>query len=184
MKSIKNILLLFFLTTLIIQVQAQEGGAIDNLAFTFKANFPSKPDFQQRSIPSPMGDLTLNLYVCEGGEADENLLYLVNATAYPAETVHSDSTDKIEAFYQGAISGAASNVNGKVLTRKAIEVNGYEGREVTIKMDADGSVAIIRSRMVLIQNVIYMMQTIAEEGKDGNQAAQVFLESFEYYGKK
>ena len=184
MKSIKKILILLFLATLVVPMCAQEGGAVDNLAFTFKAEFPSKPDFQQQSIPSPMGDLTLNLYLYEGGEEDENLLYLANATAYPPETVHSDSTDKIEAFYQGAISGAASNVNGSVLTRKVIDVDGYEGREVTIEMSADGNIAIIRSRLVLIQNVIYMMQTIAKEEKDGNQAAQVFLESFEYYGKK
>ncbi|MEL6132274.1 MAG: hypothetical protein AAFR59_02795 [Bacteroidota bacterium] len=90
----------------------------------------------------------------------------------------------MDGFYKGVASGAARNVNGRLLSTKVLEVDGYEGREITISIAADeaGNEAIIRSRMVLIENVIYMIQTITKKEHDGNGAIKAFMDSFDYYG--
>lgn len=147
--------------------------------FGYSVEFPKKPEENTQVVNSAIGELKMNMFMYDASEGgnDDNVLYLVNCTEYPDTLVHSDKTEQLEAFFEGAINGAVSNVQGKLLSKKEIQLGQYPGREMSI--DYGNGQAIIRMRMYLVKNVMYMLQTIAETEKDNNASAVRFMDSFE-----
>lgn len=144
----------------------------------FKILFPQKPEYTPQTIESEIGELTLNLYSYDASSAenDENIIYMVNYTAYPLEMVNSDNMETLDAFFTGAIEGAAKNVDGKILSEKKIMMGNIEGREVQI--DYSNGEAIITMRVYLTKNKVYMAQVITETAKANNKSLQKFMNSF------
>lgn len=142
----------------------------------YQVQFPKKPIQNKQKVPSPIGDLIMDIYMYEATEGDDNLVYMVNYTKYPANSVNSNNTEKLEGFFEGAINGAVSNVQGKLLSKKDVKLGKYPGKEITI--DFQNGLAVIRSRMYLVEDQMYMVQTIAETAKNGNSAATRFMNSF------
>lgn len=107
---------------------------------------------------------------------DENLVYMINVTDYPAEAIHSDKKDNLKTFFDGAVNGAVTNVGGKLISQKEVVFKGYPGRE--IKVDFQDGMAIITMRTILVKNRNYIIQTICETAKDGNKSMTKFFDSF------
>ena len=102
---------------------------------------------------------------------------MANRTTYPDTLIHSDFTDQIESFFRSAIDGAVSNVQGKLLSENSITMGAYPGR--AIKVDYMNGLAIINMRFYLVQNNMYMLETISETSKDDNISIKRFFDSFE-----
>jgi len=97
---------------------------------------------------------------------------------YPDSLFHIESAD-LNSFYESAINGAVTNVNGKLVYAKDIQLNNMEGREAKINYEVEGESGITMLRVFLAANRMYMIQTITENGKDANASIGRFMDSFE-----
>ncbi|HSZ72288.1 MAG TPA: hypothetical protein VK750_06390 [Cytophagaceae bacterium] len=182
MKNLKSTT--FILTTLSLAlclsfVQADKWVLVHSKKYNYKIEFPKKPKEQTQSLDSELGKLQLNMFVYDASEVkgEDNLYYLCNCTEYPGTAVSSANKEALEGFYRGGIDGAVKNVKGKLLTEKTITIDGYEGREATI--DYQEGLAVITMRMLLVENRMYLVQTITETSKLPNESVSKFMESFQ-----
>jgi len=161
-------------------VKPNEWFWLESKQYGYKVEFPDKPTERPQRIKSAIGELKLNMFIYDASKApqDDNLMYMVNYTEYPDSVVNADKIENLDVFFRGAIDGAVKNVNGKLLSEKIIELGKHEGREV--KVDFQDGVAVIRMRMFLVQNKMYMLQTITETSKDFNKSITRFMDSFQF----
>lgn len=147
-------------------------------AYGCKLEFPGEPTQKKQKINSAVGKLKLDMYIYEPAAQakDENLVYLFNYTEYPSSQVSSGDTEALDAFFDNALKGAVNTVNGKLLSEKDISIGKYPGREA--KIDYKEGVAIITVRLYLVENKMYMLETIAETKKDPNASITKFMNSF------
>jgi hypothetical protein len=153
----------------------------ESKTFGYKIEFPQKPEESMQEVDSEIGKLTLNLKsyeVTEKSPADDNLMYLVNCTAFPDSIVNSSNTAKHDGFFRGTIDGAVKNISGKISSEKPISLKGgYPGREVQI--DFNEGTAIIYMRLYLVNNKLFMLETITQKAKVPNTSISRFLNSFQ-----
>ena len=140
--------------------------------------FPSKPSFETEDMNSAVGKLKIDMYMYEVPDsvADDNHLYALYETEYPENSISSDRKEKQDDFFRGAIDGSAKNVNGKILSEKKIELEGYPGHEVRI--DFKDGLAVIRMRYYLVKNRLFMLQIFTETKKEQNKSIDRFMDSF------
>lgn len=143
----------------------------------FQILYPKLPSSQTQTINSVIGDLkvTGHIYNASKDTTDANLTYGVLTTEYPDTLVHSDKKEILSNFFRSATDGAVKNVNGKLISEKEIELDGFPGRD--IKIDLKGF-AVMRMKAFLVKNKLYMLQTITKTEKDGNQSVEKFMNSF------
>jgi hypothetical protein len=146
----------------------------------FKMDFPGQVTTSQQKIPSAIGELTMNIHTVQppSKDYDENIVYMVIQTDYPAESISSDDTAMLPAFFRNAIDGGVANAKGKLVFEKEIKFNGYPGREIKIEMaDSKSTTPVhLTSRIFLVKNRMYMMQVITR--KEGNASIKKFWDSF------
>ena len=148
-----------------------------------KMEFPGKPTKKAQKINSGAGKLKMDMYSYEATDQvkDDNLVYLFNYTEYPSSQVNSSDTEALDTFFDNAINGAVGAVNGKLLSKKNTPIGKYPGREA--KIDYLDGVAIITMRLYLVENKMYMLETIAETKKDPNASITKFMNSFVLTGE-
>jgi hypothetical protein len=140
--------------------------------------FPKEPASQPQVINSEIGELKLNIFVYDASESgtDENLVYLVSSTEYPDSLINSERTEILPELFKNTLAGILSNINGKLLSETVIDINGFPGREV--KVDFMEGQAIIKIRIFLVKNILFMIETITETGKVPNKSIDRFMDSF------
>jgi len=145
----------------------------------YKILFPKKPVESIQTISSAIGELNLNLNIYEvpETETEDNLAYIVNKTEYPDSIVNSDKKDILVGFFRNSIDGAVKNVQGKLLSETKIELSGYPGRE--IRIDFQNGLAVIKMRLYLVKNKMFLLETISETKKGFNKSIDKFMNSFE-----
>ena len=144
---------------------------------TFSLQFPKKPETQETTQQSAVGELKLVISIYEGDkDNDENYVYGIITSDYPDSLINSDKKDILEKVFRGSIDGAVGNVQGKLLKESVIEKNGFPGREITV--DFKDGMAIILMRMYLVHNRMYILQTITETSKASNASVVKFFNSF------
>ncbi len=176
MRSVRFILILSGLISL--SFLTETWYLLDSNNFGFSILFPQKPAEEAQVIPSAVGELKLNMYIYDASadDTDENLIYLVNYTEYPDSLFAGASEEKITKMLRGSVDGMLSNVEGKLISEKVIELNGFPGRE--IKASIQNATAIINVRFYLVRNKMYLIETITDATKDSNQSMSKFLNSF------
>ena len=144
--------------------------------FGFTALAPEEMSISNQKVPSAIGELQMDIFTYTPKKEDSNLVYMLIHTEYPAESIHSDSLEKRNGFFEGAINGAVTNVKGKLLTQTDLMIGQYPGKEITI--DFQQGQYIIKIRMYLVKNKMYLLQTISEPKKSGNELSKRFMTSF------
>jgi|WetSurSiteA1Bulk_404760.scaffolds.fasta_scaffold36656_1 hypothetical protein len=144
----------------------------------FNIAFPKEPTSQPQVINSEIGELKINIFMYDASEAgnDENLVYLVSSTEYPDSLINSGKTEILPDLFKNTLQGILNNVNGKLLSENVIEINGFPGREV--KVDFMEGQAIIKIRIFLVKNKLFMIETITETAKFPNKSIDRFMDSF------
>lgn len=145
----------------------------------FVASFPKKPEADSQAINSAFGKLRMNsfMYDASADSTDENLVYGVMATKYPDSLAKAANNKAfIKGFFDGVTKGSVKSVNGKLLSEKDIELDGYPGKE--IRVDFQNGLAVIRMRIYMVKTVMFTLQTICYTERDENKSMYRFLESF------
>ncbi|MFN6946338.1 MAG: hypothetical protein ACK4ND_15425 [Cytophagaceae bacterium] len=175
---IASLILLSFMSF----IQAEKWFLLESKQYGYKIEFPKKPTEKPQVVNSEIGELKMNIFIHDASKdgKDDNLIYMVNYTEYPDTLIHSDKTEILSDFFRNSIDGAVRNVHGKLLSEKVIQIGEYPGRE--IKIDFRDGMAVIRMRIYLVKNQMYLLQTITETKKDFNKSITRFMDSFELIG--
>ena len=140
--------------------------------------FPEQPSANHQNIDSDIGELKMNIFMYQANDsnADDNILYGITSTAFPKDYLVDPTEDELKEFFRGSIDGAVNNVQGKLISEKIVTFEGYPGRE--FKIDYRDGLAFIFMRAYLVENTMYMLQTITVPSKDSNKSIYRFMDSF------
>ena len=145
----------------------------------FRIEMPDLPTVSTQLLSSKIGELEMHLFMHEGEAGiDENILYMINYTDYPKNILNSTMEKaSLDKFLRSSINGAVNNMDGELKSEKEIEVLGNTGREVVIGY-LSGE-AIMRMQIIVVDNRMFTLQTIALAVNDDNEAQKRFFNSFE-----
>lgn len=91
----------------------------------WRIGFPAVPQINEILTPSTAGELTSTTYsIAVGGTS-----YAIVVTDYPAGTIDGTNPDTID----GAVRGAAEQVDGEVTSTRTLTIDGAPGREAIIR---------------------------------------------------
>ncbi|VXB65190.1 conserved hypothetical protein [Flavobacterium sp. 9R] len=145
----------------------------------FKVLFPKMPNSTIKKINTEAGELQMqvNMYDASKDETDENLIYSVTSSEYPKTHIESHiKHDSLNTFFRNSIEGMVNNVKGKLISESKINLGNFQGRE--FKIDFRDGLAIIKTRMYLVENKVYFLQTITKTDKEKNKLIEKFMNSF------
>jgi len=167
---------LFCCITFITAAHAQQK-KYENKAGHFSIVFPGAVTPQTQDIPSEVGNLKMNMFMCTPDEGkDVNGLYAVDYTDYPSTMVSSDSSKALrERFFTGAVNGFAKNVNGQIVNSGSTMYKVYPG--VKAKVSMEGGFMYVQA--YLVKSRLYLLLVGCDTDKDGNAAIEKFFKSFE-----
>lgn len=176
MKKIFNPLFAIIFIVLASSFAAAKWYTYQSKEFTYSVQFPAEPTEQIQELDSDVGKISLNLqlYSVPPESDDVNLLYLSNATAYPKDMINISDKNALAEYYNGAIDGAVGNTNGTLLYEKIYFYKKLEGREIGVEIPE----GLIKMRILIDENVVYMLETICPVNKDNNANMNRFFNSF------
>ena len=150
----------------------------ESTPFGFKIEFPAKPTEKTKVINSSVGELTINMFEYAGSKENNselNLLYMASYTEYP-HSIDAGQKDKQKELCRKVVDDAVNRVQGKLLKETSISLNGYEGVEARIEYK--NGAEVLKMRMYLVDNKMYMLETLTEIAKDNNKSILRFMDSF------
>ncbi|HEB62146.1 MAG TPA: hypothetical protein ENI82_03245 [Bacteroidetes bacterium] len=162
-------------------INAQENDPLQNWLFLegdeFVFNVPDTPSYQVQPLITDLGTIDFNMcYVESKLNADPNQLYTLGFSDYPANSIHSDSTDKVDAFLQSSLEGALQNLKGKLISKKEITMNAYKGLDFEISFQEEAIVDHFQT--YLVKNRLYVLQVITLATEKDNDWLEKFFSSF------
>ena len=136
----------------------------------FSILVPRTPRETTETVETEMGTHDEHTFTVIHGD----IAYIVNYGDYPQSLRNVDSRAMLDALRDGAVE----SVGGKLLSERAISVDGYPGREVKIKVSNDSETAIMQVRIYIVRNRLYYIYTIAPETRASSPDVKKFLDSF------
>ena len=140
--------------------------------FGFSIQFPVKPvKSMDPDSPTPA---YMYIYDATKSGTDDNLIY---SATYAEIDTSAGNFEQTDALFNKAITGAVKGVKGKLLSKNTIYLNGgIPGRE--IRIDFKHGLAIIKMRIYVVKNKMYLLQTITETKKQYNLSVTRFMNAF------
>lgn len=150
---------------------------------SYTISFPHAPLESSQQINSAVGLLDLNIAMHEVGNApDDNMVYMAIYSDYPDTLVNSDFSDEIiNKFFDGAVNGAVTNVQGSLIKSDTASYRDYPGR--SIQIDYGNGQAVIEMKFYLVKNRAYILQVISPFTNPENKSSQRFFNSFALLNK-
>ena len=178
-KKISTLSLIFFVSILSSGfVLTSDWFLMKNKEQGYQIEFPKEPTASVQTVKTKAGpvDMHINMLDLSKKDVDDNLIYLSSFAQYPDSLVHSDNKEELKGFFKETIEGLVGSIDGEILSRKEVKIDSYDGREVKINFQ-DG-MAIIRIRVYLVENKVYMLQVITKTENDSNESISKFMNSF------
>ncbi|WP_412985110.1 hypothetical protein [Pontimicrobium sp. IMCC45349] len=157
-------------------VVAQEWQKFKSETFEFTADYPGEPKYSTQEIPTGVGNLTMHMFMLsELPPESKNAVYSVIRSDYPEDMFEEPEEGYIKTVLDGAVNGAVTNVNGRLLIDNSITFNGYPGRSIKIAIEG----AYIYIRCYLVKNIMYISQVVTLDVHEDNADIDKFHDSFE-----
>jgi hypothetical protein len=145
----------------------------EDLAFV--AYYPKEPERTVQKVSTEVGELDMHMIMYAPDSGDDNAAYSVIRSDYPEDQFTDADDEYNNTVLDGAVEGAVSNVQGKLVFDNKVKFNGYPGR--SIKIEINGGFIYINAYLVV--NSMFITQVICLTANDGNTAIERFLNSFE-----
>ncbi len=144
----------------------------------FSIDMPNQPTNQDMNQPSAIGDLKINMLMCEPINDKNGNYYIVATTDYPIEMVNSTTMTPAEIinFYDTVLEGGRTNVKGILIKEGEIKLDSFLVKTVDVKTQ-DGALNI-RFATLLLKNRMYMLQVLTENSLENNKGLERFFKSF------
>lgn len=162
-------------------VHSQEWEKYKSQDLAFIAYFPGTPERTVQKLDTALGELDMHMvsYGSEGMSMD-NAYYGIIRSDYPEEQFANLSKEEIKSVLDGAVNGAVTNVNGTLIADETINLNGYPGRKIRIKVEG----GILFMNTYLVKNTMYVTQVISEDGKEYPDKTNKFMNAFDILNVK
>ena len=141
---------------------------------------PEKMNHKVDSIATPVGKIAWHTYFLqqanEEAEDASSMIFMMSYCDYPAYTVHSDSTELLEEFFESTIDQAVAAVEGELRYVTEQTLHDFPGRFWRIDY-LDGE-AVIKTRAFVVENRFYTVQVVSKRALNFNPASNRFFDSF------
>ncbi len=139
----------------------------------FTIKFPAETTTTTQNSFSPLfGYISITKESCETDFG----FYCINFSELPKDTLLKITNDELQKFITEAFVSNVLNTNGKILSKKQIEIDGHWAFE-GIGSIQDGKV-FLHLKSVIIDNYYYQYFVIYAKGGENNQVTKDFLNSF------
>ena len=136
----------------------------------FSVLFPAAPRAETQPVNTVAGTIQMHNHTATGGAFE----YAVSYADYPEWIAQADPTAALD----GAVEGAAANVDGSIASHESIRLSGYPGRDVTIEARQACVEATVRTRIYLVGKRLYMVVVVAPRDQYSESDATAYLDSF------
>jgi len=140
----------------------------------FSTFFPDRPSEAENLISTEIGEVNQETFYLNRDEGPV-YFYQVNFIAYPEHTIHSDSTEFLEEFFNETIDAAAKEMKGELVYSSDIEEKGFRGKLYRIDYKEDRFT--LKAKTFVVRNRYYSIQVIFKKGQE-YRAVDRFLDSF------
>ncbi|MBQ0786255.1 MAG: hypothetical protein KBT69_02065 [Oceanihabitans sp.] len=175
MKKVLYVITLFIVAT--VNVNAQDWIDYKSEELAFISEFPNEPERTTQDLESDIGNLQLHMIMYSppiDGD-DENEIYGVIRTTYPKSYFEDADEAYNSNILDGAVEGAVTSVQGKLVFDNKITFNGFPGRNIKIEIE----LGFIYMNAYLVENKMFISQVICLTNKDNNDSIKRFLNSFD-----
>ncbi|MEO0581510.1 MAG: hypothetical protein AAF135_04745 [Bacteroidota bacterium] len=189
MKYIPSILLFLLLSVSVCaqdspsEAPSEEETTDDLFSFTSKINghtfsldLACEPTYQQQTNPTPVGEIKLELNICELSDDKETSLY-INSITHLAEGMIPPGTEK--PFLDSYLTGTATGMKGELIKKEDTDFKDFLASETIIKLEIEGSTSYVHGRYMLIEGAIYSLQVFNTEEKTHPSLKELW-DSFDY----
>ena len=143
----------------------------------FKIDFPEKPTDELRELDTELGVMLLNMQMLEPKDKSANLMLLASQSIYPTPIVDEKDSVALQEFYENSIDSSLKGTGSTFISSEDIFYKGKLGKEY--KGDFRNGMAVLKYRVFLIDNVLYMQGGMTHPLKQENEVLMKFLDSFE-----
>ena len=143
----------------------------------FRILSPGKMENKADTVKTPLGNLVYHTYYFHTNDKkQENYVYMLSYCDYPELTVHSDSLDLLQDFFETTMEAAVSSVRGELMYSADTDLDEYPAKRWRI--DYLNGQGVIKTKAVVVDNRYYAVQTVTQKGRAINQSSDAFLDSF------
>ncbi len=131
-----------------------------------------------------LGELEYHIFIYRDNSKDpDNLAYMVSYCDYPDGSIHSDSTELAQDFFEATIDQAVESVNGKLAYSSESKYRGYPGMIWRTDYGGDDG-GIIRTKAFIKGQRYYSIQTVCSKDKSMNLSSDKFFNAFNLISSK
>lgn len=143
----------------------------------FSALTPAPMTEKITTAKTAIGELAYHTFSCQPPENEQdNLLYLISYCDYPAGTVHSDSAALLAEFFAATVEESAQSIRGELAYAADFQWGDFPGK--IWRVDYNRGEATLRTKLIVVKNRVYTLQTACLRAKTLNASADRFFDSF------
>ncbi|NRA50067.1 MAG: hypothetical protein HRU12_13115 [Phaeodactylibacter sp.] len=145
----------------------------------FRVIAPGEMKMAVDTIEAPVGQLTYYTYYYQPPAEEksaENLMYMVSYCDYPEGSLHADSTELLEAFFETTRESGAFSINGDLIYHSERNLGAANGQYWRI--DYLNSEAVLKTWALVDHNRFYSVQTATVAKRSLNKSTDRFFDSF------
>lgn len=130
------------------------------------------------TVNAAVGELYYHTFL-HNNEGEEGIsVYMLSYVTYPESSIHHDSTELLEPFFQNTIEAAEESVYGELAYQDNFEMRGYPGKVWRIHYNKGN--AVIHTRAIVAGNAYYTLQTVSSREYALSPEAETFFDSFRF----
>jgi hypothetical protein len=165
--------LAFTFSTLISQAQDVDWFTYHSKKWDYSIEFPEEPEESKEWTETMVGSLKMYVAMYQTEESS----YMTSVTSYPEAMLNLFAKAKDgDPFYDGLFNGLSGSLEGTVESQKPIQYGAYKGREARIH--AFDESALVTVRVYVIENEVYMIQTMYAIDAVQEENMKRFFDSF------
>ncbi|OPY04503.1 MAG: hypothetical protein A4E67_02350 [Syntrophaceae bacterium PtaB.Bin038] len=141
----------------------------------FSVSMPGTPVERRQAYQTQAGPVEAHFFTVEADRG--SLVYMVVYGDYPEALM---ATGDREMLLDAARDGAVGNIQGTLLSERAVSIGGHPGRELQV-LSSDGRLAL-KMRIYLVNNRQYQVVAVTPKETRSTADRDRFLDSFRLKG--
>ncbi|MFZ1702987.1 MAG: hypothetical protein WAT79_01505 [Saprospiraceae bacterium] len=143
---------------------------------SFKILSPGNMEWGIKHTLTDLGELKTQTYLHKGTEENPEIIYIVNYTDYPNESLDADSTELLEDFFQTSLEGIIEKLDGELLYYADIS-NIYVPQKM-YRISYNKGQALVKGIFLIYRDRFYSIQVFTSFSKSNSPEVDKFLLSF------
>ncbi|MCB0642369.1 MAG: hypothetical protein KDC44_12050 [Phaeodactylibacter sp.] len=169
-------LLVLGLSMLVADATAQDWTTFQSYESRFKILTPGPLEHHLDTIPTGIGTVPYHTYYFQDPtEGAEINFFMVSHCTYPEGTVHADSTELLNEFFEATIQSALESVDGELIYVDSLTWRDHPSR--LWRIDYLEGHYTIKTQAIIADNRYYAVQVIGPKNKAVNRSSSKFFDS-------